>query len=372
MNIIKQNLLSFTLSFFCIWILSSCQTTPNSNQEENFSYTKVAILLPLTGPDAQPSQEYIRMVKAGLRDGAKKGIRVSSYDSSTPELLNKSLDKIIDSGTDIIIGPIYTSPTKIVAKKIKNKSAIAISLSNNPNLAGKQLYVFGHQPMKQLQELIRYSLSENYDSYVTLLPSGQWSNRTNKIISELVKSHNKKLVGMEFYNDDDIESINQAVAKTASLVDEINENDKSLYKPVIILSDDSYNLDKLINVVKSYQIDKKAIILSDNRINFGIQDSVDVVYTGSINLIEQNFLEMANHENIKNISFMHILAYDAGKMVGINIGEKYNREEFCARMNSSKFKGFAAQETYFTDNIAQRKYQIIKKKDNQFRVLLVK
>ena len=91
-----------------------------------------------------------------------------------------------------------------------------------------------------------------------------------------------------------------------------------------------------------------------------------------INLIEQNFLEMANRENIKNISFMHILAYDAGKMVGIHIGEKYNREEFCARMNSSKFKGFAAQETYFTDNIAQRKYQIIKKKDNQFRVLLVK
>ena len=123
-------------------------------------------MLPLSGSEAALGKEYAQMIKLGLADGAKTKIRVTTYDSANPETLSKSLDKILEDGVDIIIGPVYSEETKAVAEKVKGKGTIVISLSNNPVLADKQTYVFGHAPMRQLEQITNYFLEKKHQNYI--------------------------------------------------------------------------------------------------------------------------------------------------------------------------------------------------------------
>jgi hypothetical protein len=369
MSIIKEKFSNFICSLACFILITSCtssevrQVRPQSSE---ISYTEVAILLPITGPEADKTKEYISMIRVGLKDGSKAKIRLGIYDSATPEILNKSLEVIFARGTDIIIGPIYTAPTKIVAEQILGKGVIAFSLSNNPALASQQIYIFGHAPLKQLQTLINYSLKEDYDNYITLMPEGEWSHKTNQIIAELIKTRGKKLSAAEFYNLEDQESIMVAVNKLAGVIDNLSHNAS---KPVIILSDEKDALDKLLPILASHGIDKKAILMSDNRINISLENNIDIIYPGSIAITQNNFLTLARGLGIDKISFMHLLSYDIGRIVGENIGGFYNRKEFVARLDASNVFRAVSGDTYFFEHIAQRNYEIIKKEGSIYTVL---
>jgi len=311
----------------------------------------------------------VSMIRAGLNDGANTKIRLGIYDSATPAILNKSLEVIFERGTDIIIGPIYSAPTKIVAEKVSGKGVLVFSLSNNPAIVTEQTYVFGHAPMKQLQLLLNYALDQNYDNYITLMPEDEWSNKTNQILSEVISSRGKKLLKTEFYNIKDTESMTSTVTKLSELVDDLLQNNSN--KPVIILSDEGDSLDQLLSILTLHGIDKKAYLMSDNRINVSPDNQVEVIYTGSIVITRNNFFTLAKGIGIEKLSFMHLLSYDIGRIIGENIGDVYNRQEFIARLNLPVlFKGVSG-DTYFLEHIAQRHYQIIKKEANIYKELQV-
>lgn len=368
MSIIKEKFLNCICSLACLIFITSCasnEVTKIKPQITDASYTEVAILLPVTGPEADKTQEYISMIRAGLKDSVKATIHLGIYDSATPEILSKSLEVIFARGTDIIIGPIYSAPTKIVADQIRGKGIIAFSLSNNPALASEQMYVFGHAPFKQLQTLINYSLKEDYDNYITLMPEGEWSHKTNQIIAELIKTRGKKLLATEFYNLEEQKSIMAVVNKLSGVMDNVN----ALEKTVIILSDEKDALDKLLPILASHGIDKKAILMSDNRINLSPENSINIIYPGSIAITQNNFLTLARGLGIDKISFMHLLSYDIGRIVGENIGDFYNRKEFVARLDASNIFRVVSGDTYFFEHIAQRHYEIIKKEGSIYSVL---
>lgn len=366
MNTIKHKISKFILSFFCIFSLASCESL-DFRQKQDTQHVKIAILLPITGPNALKANEYEKAIKMGL-SSAKAHMNITTYNSSNHDSLEKSLNEITQNGTDVIIGPIYTEPTQIVAEHIKKTNIIAISLSNNPILASKQLYVFGHAPMRQLKQITQHYANLNSSNFITLLPAGAYAQRTNKIIDGILHKENRQLVKSEFYDNSEV-SIDEAVKKISNKVDEINENAENMTKPTIIIADDSTNLAHLLLQIKKMHLDKKANIISDNRIGVTLDREMKLTYTGSTNLFESDFITQCRAKDIKDLSFMHLLAYDAGKIVADAIGEKFNAGNLMTKLNSSQsFKAIAGNVS-FVDNIAQRNYQIITKSKGKFKVV---
>ena len=60
---------------------------------------------------------------------------------------------------------------------------------------------------------------------------------------------------------------------------------------------------------------------------------------------------------------MHLLAYDLGKLTADYIGEKFNQEDFLAKMNSPKIFDGESGRIRFVDSIADRSYDIIRKEN---------
>jgi len=371
MNNIKQKILKFIISFACLFFITSCDQVKNFSNFNNTlgkNIVDIAILLPMTGPEAELSKEYAQMIKIGLSDGVKAKIRVTTYDSTNQAKLNAALDKILDTGTDIIIGPIYSEATKIVAQKVKGKSTIVLSLSNNPALAENNVFIYGHAPMKQLEQITNYFLEHDYQNYISLLPAGRHSTAVSKILNDMIETRDATLARVEFYGNAP-EDIEKSVKLVSDTVDQINESDLNLKQPVILIADDPATLSILYEKANKVHLDKKAIIAGDSRVDIDFTPPLDVTFTGSLNIANTDLTTRAMKAGIKHISFMHALAYDAGKMIGNYIDNGYNRTNFINKMNATEpFVGISGS-IHFIDSIAQRKYDIISKENEKYKKL---
>lgn len=368
MTNIKQNFIKFITSFALMFFITACeplQELSNVRNARGQNVVDVAILLPMSGPETDLGKEYGQMIKIGLSDGAKSKIRVTSYDSSDQEKLNQSLDKILESGTDIIIGPIYTAPTKLVAEKLRNKGKIILSLSNNPALAEKQIFVYGHAPMRQLEQLSNYFLDNGYKDYILLLPSSRRANLESQVLRDIINTSGGTLDKVEFYGSTP-EEIAKSVKTVSDRVDSLNENDLNLNQPVILLSDDPATLQILYTNAAKYNLDKKAILAGNNQIDTDSTTPVNITFTGGFNSTSQNLMPRAKKAGIDYISFMHTIAYDAGRTVSENIGKTYNKKKFLEKMHSMKEFDGASGKIHFVDSIAQRQYDIIKKENGEY------
>ena len=363
---IKQKFLKLIISFICLISISACNQSDLKNIGGK-NVVDIAVLLPMSGSEAELSKEYVQMIKIGLSDSAKTKIRVTTYDSEQ-QRLSQSLEKIFEQGTDIIIGPIYSETTKTVANKIKGKGTIVLSFSNNPVLADKQVFIYGHAPMRQLEQLTNYFLENNYKNYIALLPSGRHSSTVSKILHDMIANGDGTLSRVEFYGNSP-EDMADSMHVVSDSVDNLNENDFNLTQPVVLLADDPATLQLLYSSARKYKLDKKAVIAGDSRVDINLSSPMDITFTGSLNIINTDLSARTTKAGIGHISFMHAIAYDAGKMIGEYIGTGYNKTKFLSKMNSPETFAGISGSIHFTDSIAQRQYDIIKKKNGEYQTV---
>ncbi len=365
-NITKKTL-NFILSFICLVSFSACQTT-TKNAEKLPMIMEIAVLLPMSGPNSATGHQYNELIKMGLEDGSKTHINVTTYDGSDEAHALEAMDKIIKRGTKIILGPLYSPITSQIATKAKNHGIIVITMSNNPALADSKLFVFGHAPLKQLALIINYFLNNDYKNFIALLPAGEHSVQSNKIIQDMVIKGNATLVRSEFYLNLP-ESINKSVKLVSDSVDNLNEIEDSMTKPVIYLSDDPKNLNLIFNSIHKYNLDKKAIIAGDNRIDIEYPENIDIIFSGSLNFLNSDISDRAKKFGINHMSFMHLIAYDLGRMTASFIGDEPDLEQFLARINSKVPYIGVSGNIRFIDSIAQREYDIIKRENGEYTTI---
>jgi ABC-type branched-subunit amino acid transport system substrate-binding protein len=369
MNNIKQKFTKFIISFCFLFVLTACESNNNNTNSKkslsNNTITEVALLLPLSGENELLAKQYAGMIKMGLGDGAKTKIKVTSYDCSDEIKLKESIKRILEQKIKIIIGPIYSKDTKVLSAAIKDKDVIALSLSNDPTLADNNMFIFGHAPMRQIEQITTYLINNEYKNYVILLPTGRHTQIVSKIIQNIIANKEATLSRMEFYNNTD-EDIDKAVNIVSDTVSNLNEQDEILKRPVVIVGDDPENLKRIYQFAKNFNLDKKAVIAGDNRIDVVDDKQFEIIYTGSITLENGNLKQRAATLGINYFSFMHALAYDAGKIIASNIIGNYRQEDFLTRLKSSKKFSGVSGKLYFIDSIAQREYEIIKKQNGVY------
>jgi hypothetical protein len=222
--------------------------------------------------------------------------------------------------------------------------------------------------MRQLEYMVRYLLEHQYQHYIVLLPSGGHSQTVSKILQAMISSKGADLVKIEFYSDLG-EDLERAIKIASDSVDNLNEADDILKQPVLLIADDPKALKTVFASIQKYNIDKKAVIAGDNRLDIDMPGNINILYTGSHNLVSTNVINRAKKLGINHLSFMHALAYDAGKMVSGYIGEDYNKNSFLNKLNTgTAFSGLSGK-IYFTDSIAQREYDILKRENGKYTTI---
>lgn len=370
MKNIRQNFVKFILSFCCLVIISACSSggAGNSKKASGKNPVEVAILVPLSGENEVIGRQYSALIKMGMAAGAKMPIRVTSYDSANEFKLKESIGKILKKKTNIIIGPVYSHETKILSMLLKERPDVTVlSLSNDPTLADNNVFVFGHAPVSQIQQMTNYLMDNEYKNYITLLPTGRHSQTVSTIVQNMITSKGGVVNRMEFYGKGD-DDLGKSVKAVSDLVDSLNEQEENLKQPVIIIGDDRGVLSKLYKLVRRFNLDKKALIVGDNRLDIDANPQIDVLYTGSIKVDNNKLRQRIAQGGVSHFSFMHALAYDAGNLVARLVGDGYTPELFLNKLRTVEdFYGLSGK-VHFVDSIAKRTYDIIKKYSGEYEL----
>ena len=360
MNIFK------TLSLF---LLSVLLTSCSSDKVKHITPTNIAILMPITGTNARMGQRLASMIELGLDDALQGNIKVMTYDIAEESRIPVIINKMKSRGTMLVLGPIFSSNAQEIIPQIQPYGIAMITLSNNPALAGQDVYVFGHAPMKQTQRIIDYTLTQGYKDYIMLLPASKYSREMASVVGNMVEEKGAKLVQSEFYSDKQ-ESIDVAVQNIATIVQNINEAEDANMKPVLYVSDDTALMKDVANALKKYNLDIQTLLVGDDKLDIAYDQPMTFVFTGSMLAHNDVALDKAKTLiGVDHLNSLDLVAYDLGKITAYNLGQDLARDQFLARLNSGHLHLGASGAIKFIDGVADRKYDVIKRDANGYSLV---
>jgi ABC-type branched-subunit amino acid transport system substrate-binding protein len=177
---------------FCIIVLTGCadqfgkqQPQPEAQSlmpaQSGFDQTpvvrsiKVALLLPLTGREAQLGQAMFHAAQMSLFDNAGSELELMSYDTQgNPQIAAQQAEIALGQGADIIVGPLFSSEAQTVAQVAKQRNVPVISLSNNENIAGGNLFTFGFATDDQIRKIFEVAAANHFKRVGVFVPESSY------------------------------------------------------------------------------------------------------------------------------------------------------------------------------------------------------
>lgn len=138
---------------------------------------KVALLLPLSGPQADLGQALLQAAQLALFDMGYKNFELMPRDTrGTPQGAGQAAQAVISEGAQLILGPLFAQEVQ-AAKPIAARYSInMIAFSTDWSLAGGNTYIMGFLPFAQVQRVAQYAAQNGFRKIGILAPNTDYGN----------------------------------------------------------------------------------------------------------------------------------------------------------------------------------------------------
>lgn len=173
---------------------------------------RVALLVPLTGPNAAVGESISNAANMAVLDTGGKTIRVTMYDTATGAAA--AAQKAIAEGNRLILGPLLAEDVRIVAPIARAARVPVVTFSNDVGVAGNGVYVMGFAPAQSIERIVAYARSKGATKFAGLVPSGLYGQRSSTAFLRSVESAGGQVVSLQTF-DRSAGSISAAVTRMA-------------------------------------------------------------------------------------------------------------------------------------------------------------
>lgn len=184
-------------------------STPSQMQYGRYSddgetVHRMAVMLPLTGDTSAVGRTIRTSVEAAVLKSAPQNLSVAFYDTSKD--INTTIDTVLATNPEIIIGPVFASDTRALRDK-KPESLPAISFTSDATAVGNGVMTMALLPTNSVEAIIREMQSDGIKQFIIIAPdtkSGRLMAGTAVDASEI---YNLPLAGIFYYTEKDTDSI---------------------------------------------------------------------------------------------------------------------------------------------------------------------
>jgi len=140
--------------------------------------TRVAILLPLSGPRAALGQAVLDAAMLALFEVADGDFALRPYDTAgTADGAAAAAEKAVADGVKLVIGPVFSDAVRGGAPVVQNANVNIMAFSNNRDVAEPGVYLSGLLPESQINRVIGYAARRGVRRLGVLVPSGPFGAR---------------------------------------------------------------------------------------------------------------------------------------------------------------------------------------------------
>jgi outer membrane PBP1 activator LpoA protein len=161
---------------------------------------RVALLVPLTGPNAPVGQSIANAANMALLDVGDKRVNLRIYDTAPGA--GEAAGKAIADGARLILGPLLANDIRAVDAVAGPRAIPVLSFSNDASLAGGNVYILGFQPGQSIARSIAYARSRGIDRFAALVPAGVYGQRAQTAFVRAVDAVGGRSTALVTYTRD--------------------------------------------------------------------------------------------------------------------------------------------------------------------------
>lgn len=159
---------------------------------------RVALLVPLSGPNAAIGQSVANATTMALLDTDAKNIRITTYDTAQGGAA--AANQAIKDGNKLILGPLASSEVPQVATIARAAKVPLITYGNDGAVAARDVFVLGSRIENSVERVVDFAASKGITRFAVLAPKGDDGARVSAAYSAAVRAAGGTVVASDSYD----------------------------------------------------------------------------------------------------------------------------------------------------------------------------
>lgn len=167
---------------------------------------RVALLVPLSGPNAAVGQSIANAATMALLDTNASNLRITNYDTATGAA--SAAAKAVADGNKLILGPLTSEDVPTVAASARSAKLPVVSFSNDEKVASRDVLILGSVPGQSIARVVTFAGSQGASRFAALIPGGAYGQRASAALMETVRAQGGSVVAMENFDRSNTSLVN--------------------------------------------------------------------------------------------------------------------------------------------------------------------
>lgn len=159
---------------------------------------RVALLVPLTGPNAGVGQSIANAAVLALADTKDRSLRVTTYDTGPGAAAAAA--KALAEGNALILGPLLGDDVRAVAAPAAARGVPVVSFSNDTSVSADNVWLLGFQPAQSIDRVVKYARSKGMTRFAGLVPQGAYGRTASGTLIRAAEAAGGSVVTMQSYD----------------------------------------------------------------------------------------------------------------------------------------------------------------------------
>ncbi len=172
--------------------------TPTSQLPQDEGRHRVALLVPLSGANAEVGQSIANATTMALLDTNADNLRITTYDTAAGA--EQAANRAVADGNRLILGPLVRDEVDSVVARARPAGVPLITFSNDTTVAQPDVFVMGHAPEQSIDRTVAFAISQGARRFAALVPEGDYGSRAGDALRRAVEAGRGTLVAVETYD----------------------------------------------------------------------------------------------------------------------------------------------------------------------------
>lgn len=168
---------------------------------EDSKRKRIAILLPLSGPNATLGKSMLRAAQLALFDLAGQKFALLSFDTKgTPAGAAAAAAAAYDSDISLILGPLLSTSVSAIAGEARARNIRVVAFSTDRSVTGRGIYIMGFLPRTQVERVVAFAQNQGLLRFAVLAPQDAYGYTVVEALKQAVGKSEGVVTRVVFYD----------------------------------------------------------------------------------------------------------------------------------------------------------------------------
>jgi hypothetical protein len=176
--------------------------------------TRVALLLPLSGPNAALGQSLLNAAELALFASQSDSVELLPRDIGMQGAA-AAAQSVLADGAELILGPVFASTVSEVAPIAQARRVPVVAFSNDVAVAGNGVFVLGFSPETQIERVVSFARSRGAQRFAALVPDSPFGQRASDALQAAAAKAGGQVTRVARYTSTDTEALSPVIRRLA-------------------------------------------------------------------------------------------------------------------------------------------------------------